>query len=205
MTEQKQQLSPEEAIEQIRHIRNTMAQASKHFFMSAWQWIEWGVLIILGGLVTLYLVHQNKSEHITYIWIAIFILGGALETIIWYRGAQDRGINPLQPFYLKIWGVLFALMMVAIFYTLIFVQIGLPLYIPGLWMLVFGICIFMMVILGDRNDLILMGSIQVISGILASSLLLDYSIHVGTISFGFGSTVMGLYQLYNDKKQRRVS
>ncbi|MDZ7724837.1 MAG: hypothetical protein U5R06_19030 [candidate division KSB1 bacterium] len=205
MTEQHQQLSPEEAIEQIQHIRNTMAQASKRFFMSAWQWIEWGILIIIGGLITLYLVHQDKSEHITFIWIAIFILGGALETIIWYRGAQDRGINPLQPFSMKICGVLFALMMVGIFYTLIFVELSLPLYIPGLWMLVSGLCIFMMVILGDRRDLVLMGSVQVISGILASSVLLDYSIQVGTVSFGFGSIVMGFYQLYNEKKQRSVS
>lgn len=205
MSENEQHLTPEQAMQQIQHIRNTMAQVSRRFFMSAWQWIEWGILVMIGGVITLYLVQQNKSEHITYIWIAVFILGGALETIIWYKGARDRGINPLQPFYMKIWGVLFAMLTVAIFYTLIFVEIGLPLYIPGLWLLIFGICVFIMVILGERNDLVLMSSVQVISGILASSILLDYAIHVGTIAFGVGSTVMGLYQLYTEKKHRSAS
>lgn len=205
MTFNESQLSPEQAMQQIRQIRETMARASRTFFMSAWQWIEWGVLIALGGIGTLYLLKHKLSEHIPFIWIALFILGGALETIIWYRGAQERGINPLQPFYLKIWGVMLGLFVLAFFYTLIFVQIGLPLYIPGLWLLIIGICILILVFLGDRKDLIPIGTLELISGILASSVLLDYSIHVGIVAFGFGSIVMGIYQLYMDKKHRSKS
>ena len=58
-------MEQQEALEQIKLIRETMQKATQKFFFSPWQWIEWGIVVIIGGLITHWLLAIGDTAHPT--------------------------------------------------------------------------------------------------------------------------------------------
>lgn len=195
-------MEQQEALEQIKLIRDTMHKASQKFFFSPWQWIEWGVVVLVGGLLSHWLIAVGDTRHMTTVWISVFIVGGTLEGVAWILDAQRRGIDPFSPFVLKIWGALGCILLPPIFFTVILVQAHLPLYIIGLWLITTGAGMLMIVLLGERKELTLFALFMLVSGILSASIFLDHALHIGVFCFGFGTLLMGIYALVKDKKDQ---
>lgn len=188
-------MNQEEALKQIKLIREMVQKASERFLFSPWQWIEWGALVIVGCLTTYWLQSIGRPDNIIFLWIAIFITGGALETYIWMVAARGRGVEPFNPFILKLWGVAFTTMVLAIIFTFVFINLHLALYLPGLWLVTMGVVMVNFFIMAERKDMLLLGIVQMIGGILAVSFLLKYSLLVGAVFFGVGSMSHGIYSL----------
>ena len=192
-------MDQQEAFEQIKLIRETMQQATRRFFFSPWQWIEWGIVVIIAGLTTQWMIAANKSEHIVLLWVAAFIIGSVLEGVAWVLEAQHRGYDPFSPIYLKMWGIFLCMMLPGVIFTIVLVQINLPLYLVGLWLITIASVMFVLVILGERRELMLFGMFMLIGGLLSLSLLLQQAMLVGVACFGMGGLLMGVYLLIKDK------
>ncbi len=193
-------MEQQEAIEQIKLIREMMQRASHRFFFSPWQWIEWGVVVLIAGLTTQWMLATNNTENIFMLWTAAFIVGGTLEGVAWVLDAQRRGLDPLNPFYLKIWGVFFCLMLPAVVFTIVLVQVHLPLYIVGLWLTTIAAAMFVVVLMGERKELMLVGALMLSGGIFSVSILLEQAVLVGTVCFGGGGLLTGIYLYFRDKQ-----
>ncbi len=187
-------MNQEEALKQIKLIREMVQKASERFLFSPWQWIEWGVLVIVGCLLT-YWLQSIGSNNIIFLWIAIFIIGGALESYIWMVAARQRGVEPFNTFILRLWGVGCTIMLMAIILTFVFVTLHQSLYIVGLWLMTIGTMWLSFSIMAERKDLLLFGTVQMLGGILAVSFLLKYSLLVGAVFFGIGALAHGIYSL----------
>ncbi|MBN2410987.1 hypothetical protein JXQ31_04790 [candidate division KSB1 bacterium] len=191
-------MDQEEALKQIKQIRQMMTKASERILFSPWQWIEWGILIVVGCIVNiLFLTGQHQ---ILFLWIAIFILGGALETVIWMKKAQSEGVEPFNPFLMKMWGIAGSIILIGVIFSFVFYQINQVLYIPGLWLIIMGVALYSISILGARMELFFYGIICLVSGILAVSPLLDYSLYILMVSFGFGGIFFGIYMQIREKQ-----
>ncbi len=191
-------MDQEEALEQIKQIRQMMTKASERILFSPWQWIEWGILIVVGCIVNI--LFLTRQHQVLFLWIAIFILGGALETVIWMKKAQSEGVEPFNPFLMKMWGIAGSIVMIGVIFSFVFYQINQPLYIPGLWLIIMGVGLYSISILGARIELFFYGTICLVSGILAVSPLLDYSLYILMVSFGFGGIIFGIYMQIREKQ-----
>jgi len=178
-----------------------MSNASERFFFSPWQWIEWGILVIAGCVLNLFFL--TNPNHLLFLWISIFFLGGALEMIIWMRSIQHRGMEPFNPFLLKIWSIAGLFLMIGVIYTLVFFQLAKPEYIPGLWLIVTGLAMYTFTIMGARIVIFIFGTVYVFGGILASSIFINHSIYLLMISFGFGSVLCGIFMFLTQKKTEK--
>jgi hypothetical protein len=196
-------MEQQEALEQIKLIRETMQKATQKFFFSPWQWIEWGVVVILGGILTHWLLALGDTSHITTVWISVLIVGGTLEGIVWILDAQRRGIDLFSPFFLKIWGVFGCFLMPGFIMTPVFVQLDLATYLIGFWLIVAGSAMFMLVLLGDRKDILWMGLFLLLSGILSVSIFVEHALHIGVGSFGIGGLLFGIYLLVKEKRHQK--
>jgi hypothetical protein len=193
-------MDQQEALDQIKVIRRIMESVSQQMFFSPWQWIEWGVLGILGSLATIYLWHQQQVSEVLFLWIAIFVVGGVAESSIWLKSAQRRGVEPFHPFVKKTWSIAGLIMLLALILSAVFIRAGQLLYLPGLWLLDLGVIVLVIVILISKKEMLLIGGELLAGGVLAVSLLLDDSILVFLVCFGFGSLVMGIYMLIVERK-----
>ena len=194
-------MQEQQAIEQIRIIRETMQRASRQFFTSPWQFIEWGILIFLGCLATLIMQANNATEHLAMLWIGIFIIGGALESISWLQEASKKGVDPLTPYFMKIWWVFLSLIAFGVIFTLVFYQLGQPLYIVGLWHCLMGVAVYNLVLLGDHREFIWFGTLQWVAGLLALTVLYEHAVWVAMFGFGISCTLMGIYFLIKEKRR----
>ena len=194
-------MEQQEALEQIKLIHETIQKATLHFFFSPWQWIEWGVVVIVGGLATIWMQATDNTEHILMVWLAVFIVGSTLEGVAWVLDVQHRGYDPLSPIYLKIWGIFFCLLLPAAVFTVVLAQLHVPLYIVGLWLVTVSAAMFMLVFFGERRELMYFGIMMLVGGILAVSILIDQAVWVGIVCFGGGSLLTGLYLLIKDIKK----
>ncbi len=192
-----------EALEQIKLIRDTMQKATQKFFFSPWQWIEWGIMVILGGLITQWLMAIGGTAHITTVWIGVLIIGGTLEGVIWLLDAQRRGIDLFSPFILKIWGVFACFLAPGFIMTPVFVQLDLANYLIGFWLMITGSAMFMLVLLGDRKDIIWMGLLLLVCGILSVSIFVEHALYIGVLSFGCGGLIFGIYLLVKEKRHQK--
>jgi len=193
-------MDQEEALKQIKIIRQMMSRATDKFFFSPWQWIEWALLIIIGCVLTIWCPAVMCKMPLLFLWVIIFIVGGSLETLIWMRAAQNRGVEPFNPLIMRIWGMAGCIMFIAIILSLVFIQIHQPFYIPGLWMLSMGVTLYSCVILGGRKRLLIIGTILLVCGLTALSFLVVYSLYVLMAGFGLGGLLYGVWQLYADRK-----
>lgn len=192
-----------EALEQIRLIRDTMNKASQKIFFSPWQWIDWGIVVIIGGLITHWLLAMGEETHIFMVWIAVFIIGGTLEGVVWILDAQRRGIDPFHPFILKIWGVLGCILIPALIFTIPLIQLDHSIYVVGLWLITIGAAMLALVLLGERKELLLFSILMITAGVLSVSILVDIALHIGILSFGVGGFLMGLYMRFKEKRQSK--
>jgi len=188
-------MEKEQALEQINIIRHYIENATERFCFSPWQWIEWGIFTIVAIGATDWLLVANLPQYIIHVWILFFVLGGTIETFIWGAEAKTQGISPFASYTMKIWGVLFGLFLFGFAFSIVFIHIGYPLYIVGLWLGIMGIISLILVLLGERRELIWYSLVQIIGAIAAISFLYDYALWVGMVVFGFGSLVIGFYQL----------
>jgi len=193
-------MEQQEALEQIKLIRETMQKATHQFLFSPWQWIEWGVVVIIGGLTTLWMQATNNTEYILMVWLAVLIVGSTLEGVAWLLAVQHRGYDPLSPIYLKIWGIFFCLLLPATVFSIVLAQLHLPLYIVGLWIVTVAAAMFILVLFGERKELMYFGALMLIGGILSVSIFIDQAIWLGVICFGGGSLATGIYLLIQDNK-----
>lgn len=182
-----------EALNQIKYIKETMEKAGHSFFFSPWQWIEWGILVVIGCIATLFL--NLDSNILKLIWLVVFIIGGTLETWLWLKGSKNRGIDPFTPFAVKIWGILFMFILLGIILTFIFLHVNLPLYIPGIWLILTASCLLSLTLFGLRKELIVFGILLYIAGLLSISIFVEYSVLLAMIFFGINGTLLGIYQL----------
>ena len=188
------------AEQQLKYIHEIMNKATHDFFFSPWQWIEWGLLVIAGCLATIFI--RLEATNLIILWLLIFVVGGALETWIWLGSAQKKDLNLSSPFYQKMWGVLGLFIIAGVILSIVFLQVKLPLYIPGLWLLLFGSCLFTLVLFGSRKDLNLFAITSYVAGALCLTLLVNYSLYFLLIFFGVNSTLVGTFQLIKAKKKR---
>lgn len=188
-------MKQEEALGQIKLIREMMQKASDRFLFSPWQWIEWGVLISVGYIITLLLQKYGQSGYIFFLWLSIFVIGSVLETYIWMTAARERGIEPFNYFILKLWGVAFTIMAMSIILTFVFISLGHILYIPGLWLMTMGVIMISFFILSDRKNLFVFGIAQMVGGLLAVSFMLKFALLIGAVFFGIGALINGIYLL----------
>ncbi len=196
-------MEQQEALLQIKHIREMMQNASHKFFFSPWQWIDWAIVVLVAGGLTQWQLSTGSTAHIPLLWIAAFVVGSTLEGIAWILDAQSRGLDPFNPFLLKIWGVMFCIILPPIIYSIVFIQLNLPYQLVGLWLTSMGAAMYALVLLGERRDLLWFGTLMLIVGILTFSILLEYAVLVGTLSFGLGGLTMGLLLLYKEKHQKK--
>ena len=168
-------MNQKEALNQIKLIREMMQTASQKFLFSPWQWIEWGILVILGCLFTYWLQNHGQPNHIIFLWISIFIAGGTLEVYIWTVTARNRGVEPFNSFILKLWGVAYSIMIMSVILTIVFIDLNQLLYIPGLWLMTIAVVMLSFFFIADRKDLLIFGVVQMIGGILAVSILKHYA------------------------------
>lgn len=190
-------MDQKEALERIRYIKETMARATHSFFFSPWQWIEWGLLVVAGCLVTL--VMSLSSVQLITLWISIFVVGAILESWIWLNAASQKGIEPSDPFYLKLMGVMGLFLLLGMIMTFVLVKAGGPLFVPGIWLLITGSCMFTLTFFGARSDFLFIGTANYLGGILAVTLLVHYSVHILLFAFGVLGILQGFFQLW--KKQ----
>ena len=191
-----------EALQQIKYIREMMDKASQRMFFSPWQWIEWGALVMAAGIWTQHMLNRGQQHYILYLWIIVFIVGSTLETLFWMREAQMRGVEPLNPFLMKVWGIALGIFLIPIVFTPVFINIHLPQYIPGIWMLSIGVAMFAWVLLSIRKEIWIFCELMLISGILSVSLFLDHSLAILTWSFGLGGFLMGIYLMLTQKRNK---
>ncbi len=196
-------MEQQEALEQIKLIRDTMQKATQKFFFSPWQWIEWGIVVIVGGLLTHWLLAAGDTRHILTIWLSVFIIGSALEGVAWILDAQRRGIDLFSPFVLKVWGVFGCFLAPGFIMTPVLIQLDLTAHLIGFWLLMTGSAMFMLVLLGDRKDILWMGLLLFISGILSVSIFLDYALHIAVAGFGVGGLLFGIYLLVKEKRNQK--
>ncbi len=192
-------MNNKEALEQIKHIRAMMEKAYEQIIFSPWQWIEWGILVIIGCLATMWLASHQQTSHLLLLWILIFIIGGALETLIWMKTAEKRGIEPFNPFVMKIWGIAGIIMVQAIVLTIVFGHLQMYQLIPGLWMTSFSGLFFILVIMGAKTEILMFAIVLAIGGILSLSILVNYSIILLMISFGVSCIAFGTYSVLNKR------
>jgi hypothetical protein len=193
-------MDQQEALDQIKVIKRIMESVSQQMFFSPWQWIEWGMLGIFGSLATIYLWHQQQVSEVLFLWIAIFVVGGVVESFIWLKSVQHRGIEPFHPFVKKTWSIAGLIMLLALILSAVFIRTGQLLYLPGLWLLDLGVIVLVIVILISKKEMLLIGGELLAGGVLAVSLLLDDSILVFLVCFGIVSLVMGVYMLIVERK-----
>lgn len=196
-------MEQQEALEQIKLIRETMQKATQKFFFSPWQWIEWGIVVILGGVITHWLLAVGDTTHITTVWVSVLIIGSILEGVAWILDAQRRGIDLFSPFVLKIWGVFGCFLAPGFIMTPIFVQLDLANHLIGFWLMITGSAMFMLVLLGDRKDILWMGLLLLVSGILSVSIFVEHALHIGVASFGVGGLLFGIYLLFKEKRDQK--
>ena len=196
-------MEQQEAIDQIQLIRDMMHKASQKFFFSPWQWVEWGVVVIIGGALTHWRLAIGDTVHISTVWIGVLIVGGTLEGVAWILDGQRRGLDPFSPFMLQIWGVLSCLLIPSTIFTVVLAQLGLPLYIVGTWLTTIGAAMFMLVLLGERKELVLFGLLMLVCGILSVSIFIKEALHIGVLSFGVGGLFMGIYMLMKEKRHEK--
>lgn len=194
-------MEQQEALEHIKLIRETMQKATHQFFFSPWQWIEWGVVVIIGGLVTIWMQATNNTEHVLMVWLTALIVGSTLEGVAWVLDVQHRGYDPLSPIYLKIWGIFFCLLIPATVFSIVLVQVRMPLYIVGLWLVTVAAAMFALVLFGERKELMYFGALMLIGGILSVSLFVEQALWIGVICFGGGSLISGIFLLIQDKNK----
>ena len=94
-------MKPEQAIEDLKIIRQVMSRTLPSMVMSGWQGISWGVVSLLGGTLTHHYCVAGTtsftSPGISLLWILLLIVGGTAETFFYIRKARRNRISLLSP------------------------------------------------------------------------------------------------------------
>jgi len=185
-------MEPDDALKDIKTIRKLMTQAARPIFFSPWQWIEWGIIVLVGCILTYWLGSHITQSNLAFLWIFLIVLGGFLETVIWYRESKAHGVEPINTFSLQLVLVAFLVFFIAIIFSIVFIQLQHLQYIPGAWMLSIGVALWIIAIFSARRDLVPLGIIQILGSLLAVSFLIDYSLLVTALCLGIGPIVWGV-------------
>ncbi len=185
-------MEPDDALKDIKTIRKLMTQAARPIFFSPWQWVEWGIIVLVGCMFTYWLGDYFTQTNLAFFWIFLIVLGGFLEAAIWYKESIAHGVEPINTFSIQLLLVASLLFFVAIIFSIVFIQIEHLQYIPGAWMLCTGVALWIIAIFSARKDLVPLGIIQILGSLLAVSFFIDYSLLVTAICLGLGFIAWGL-------------
>lgn len=133
------------ALEDIRYIREILL-GSKDFFISGWSGIAWGIALIVGVIFTNWVISHppelGVSKTLWVAWIILFTLVSSVEAYYYYKGARDTGRSILSTISARIIAVDLVICVQGLTLTLLFFHLGIPGYIPGVWLLSTGGLIF---------------------------------------------------------------
>lgn len=129
------------AIEDVRYIRDII-DASQVFFVSGWSGVIAGIVTMAGASISAWIIARPGRWDVSSTLWALWILIGAIQIssdlFFFVRRSREYG----RPVFSALMGkvVLTQAIMTAegLILTIVFIQIGLPQYIPGIWLLAFG-------------------------------------------------------------------
>ncbi len=189
-------MKPEEAMEELRVIRQIMSKNISPLIISGWEVVSWGLMILIGGLITHYYSTPGDplslSPRLGILWIFLLLTASILETFFYVRTAHKEGLPLLSPIIVRFYLGFSALIIAGSAFHLIFHQQGLFLHIPGSWMLIAGagyIYVGLFVIM----EFWILGLITMVGGLLALGPFLDYSFLVTALFAGAGWILWGLW------------
>ena len=189
-------MKPEEAMEDLRVIRQIMSKNISPLAFSGWEVVSWGVMILIGGLITHYYSTPGDplslSPGIAVLWIVLLITASILETFFYVRKAIRDHLPLVSPIIIHFYLGFAAIIVAGGAFHLIFHKLGLFLHIPGSWMLIAGagyIYSGLFVIM----EFWVLGIITMVGGILAVGPFLDYSFLVTALFAGVGWILWGIW------------
>ena len=124
----------ERAMDNLRYIRETMERASSFTGISGWGEAAIGVI----ALAAAFIAHGKPAKTWISIWavdafISLLIAGWSMD-----RKARKSGMPLLSGPGRKVAFSLFPPILAGALLTVIFYQVGLTNYIPGVWLLLYG-------------------------------------------------------------------
>lgn len=129
------------AIEDVRYIRDII-DASQVFFVSGWSGVIAGVVTMAGAIITAWVLARpgpwDVSSTLWGLWILVGVVQLSSDLFFFVRRSREYGRPAFSALMGKV--VLAQAIMTAegLILTIVFIQIGLPQYIPGVWLLAFG-------------------------------------------------------------------
>jgi hypothetical protein len=129
-------------IDDIRYIRD-LVDTSRDFFVSGWSGMAAGMITIAGAAVSAWIISHperwNISTSLWVLWVFIGILLLFSDGIFYARQARKMGRQVFSMLLLKV--LLIETLMTAqgLILTLLFIRNSTPEYVPGAWLLTFGV------------------------------------------------------------------
>ena len=109
--------------------------ATAAFLTSPWTWVGWAILLPSAALATTEVGRVAGARGVVTLWSLAILAGGVVEGLFYWLRARRARRTPLAGWLLRVQG---NLSLVAILLTGVLLQLGRPLLLPGLWLLILG-------------------------------------------------------------------
>jgi len=83
-------MNERDAIEELSYIKEIMQDSRKAFVYNGFDYIFWGILIVLGLLSTYLAVIYHLDVNTTYIWIVLIAIGWSVSIILSVKEKKKR-------------------------------------------------------------------------------------------------------------------
>lgn len=125
----------ERAMDNLRYIRETMEAAATFTAVSGWGQVVIGVTAIAAALVA---DHQTDAVSWVLVWAAEAILAGIVAVWFMYHKAKSASLPLLTGSARKLLFSFSPVFVVGMVVTVAFLQGGMVVLLPGVWMLLYG-------------------------------------------------------------------
>jgi hypothetical protein len=154
-------------LEDLKEMRDLVQRHEERPIVEYWDFISWGILMILGTLLHARFFAASIDQALLVIWLPIIIIGGVIETLAWFYLVNRIG-TPItarrnQRFYLAA----FLIMIATLFVLYYLIHLKGP--IPGMSMLLVSI-LFAFVAQMSYMALFLETALTLIAGIVLTML-----------------------------------
>lgn len=129
------------AINDIRYIRD-LIDTSRDFFVSGWSGVAAGLVLVLGVVVTAWLLHNpsglSLSGTLWTLWILIGTVVLGIDILSFVRRSREEGRPIFSTILVK--GILVEAIVAAqgLIMTFLFSRLGMTDLIPGAWLMTLG-------------------------------------------------------------------
>lgn len=130
------------AIGDVRYIRDLL-DASHDFFVSGWSGVSAGIVTTVGVILTAWIIsHPERwdiSKTLWTLWVIIGVIMTASDIFFFVKRSREVARPVFSPLLAKVGFAEILMAAQGLILTLLFIKTGIPEYIPGAWLLTFGV------------------------------------------------------------------